>query len=401
MGGLVEPRGLDAAVIDLDAVRADTPGSHRGVFLDSAGSSLPPVQVLDEVVNHLRREAEVGGYRAAEERSDDLAQGYEVLARLLGCEPDEVAFTDSATRSWLTVFDAIPLAGGDRILCTEAEYAGNAVPLLRRAEEVGATVSPIPSDASGAVDVAALRSMLDERVRLVSLVHVPTNGGLVNPAEAVVEAAHEAGALVLLDACQSAGQVDLSSVDADIVTGTGRKWLRGPRGTGFLAVRGRIRDRLRPRQVDLHSGTWEAPDRFSLRPDAQVFELWESSVADRLGLIAAVRYALDLGLPDIESAVRSRAEHLRAGLAKLPGVTIHDLGEVRCGLVTFTVDGVPAAEVRDRLAAEHITVTVSGTTSTQYDMTRRGLDVVVRASPHYFTSPAQLDEAIASIARMP
>ena len=387
-------------MIDLDAVRADTPGSHRGVFLDSAGSSLPPVQVLDEVVAHLRREAEVGGYRAANERADDLAEGYEVLARALGCAADEVAFTDSATRSWLTAFDAIPLTEGDRILCTEAEYAGNAVPLLRRAAEVGASVSPIPSDPSGAVDVSALRAMLDDRVRLVSLVHVPTNGGLVNPAAAVIEAAHEAGALVLLDACQSAGQVDLAGLDADIVTGTGRKWLRGPRGTGFLVVRERVRDRLRPRQVDLHSGTWEAPDRFSLRSDARVFELWESSVADRLGLIAAVRYALDLGLANIEAEVRARAGHLRAGLAELPRVTVHDLGTQRCGLVTFTVDGVPAAEVRDRLAERHITVTVSTVQSTQYDMTRRGLDVLVRASPHYFLTEAQLDEAIAAVGAM-
>ena len=389
------------AVIDLDAVRADTPGSHRGVFLDSAGSSLPPVQVLDEVVNHLRREAEVGGYRAADERAADLSEGYEVLGRLLGCAADEVAFTDSATRSWLAAFDAIPLGPGDRILCTEAEYGGNAVPLLRRAEEVGAVVEPIPSDATGAVDVAALRSMLDDRVRLVSLVHVPTNGGLVNPAADVIAAAHDAGALVLLDACQSAGQLDLAGLDADIVTGTGRKWLRGPRGTGFLVVRARVRERLRPRQVDLHSGRWEAPDRFSLRQDARVFELWESSVADRLGLIAAARYALELGMPAIEAAVRSRADHLRAGLADTAAVTLHDLGEDRCGLVTFTVEGVPAAEVRDRLAEQGITVTLSTTTSTQYDMTRRGLDVIVRASPHYFTSPAQLDEAVAAVARMP
>ncbi|MGB3438497.1 MAG: aminotransferase class V-fold PLP-dependent enzyme [Actinophytocola sp.] len=397
---MVEPRNLDTAVIDLDAVVADTPGAHRGVFLDSAGSSLPPVRVLDEVVNHLRREAEVGGYRAAAERDDDLSAGYEVLARMLGCDADEVAFTDSATRSWLAAFDAIPLAPGDRILSTEAEYGGNAVPLLRRAAEAGATVEPIPSDSSGAVDVSALRSMLDDRVRLVSLVHVPTNGGLVNPAEAVIEAAHEAGALVMLDACQSVGQVALTGLDADIVTGSGRKWLRGPRGTGFLVVRGRIRDRLLPRQVDLHSGTWETPDRFSLRQDARVFELWESSIADRLGLIAAVRYALDLGIDNIEATVRSRAEHLRAGLAELPGVTVHDLGTHRCGLVTFTVDGVAPATVRDHLLDHHITVTLSATTSTQYDMTRRGLDVIVRASPHYFITPAQLDDAIAAVAAM-
>jgi cysteine desulfurase/selenocysteine lyase len=312
--------------IDLDAVCADTPGSHRGVFLDSAGSSLPPVQVLDEVINHLRREAEIGGYLAAGERADDLAAGYAVVASALGCAPDEVAFTDSATRSWLSVFDAIPLTAGDRILCTEAEYAGNAIPLLRRAEEVGASVSPIPSDATGAVDPAALLELLDERVRLVSLVHVPTNGGLVNPVASVVSAAHSVGALVMLDACQSAGQVPLDGVDADIITGTGRKWLRGPRGTGFLVVRRRVFDRLRPRQVDLHSGEWVAVDRYELRSDARVFELWESSIADRLGLIAAFRYALDLGMDDIAAAVQDRAEHLRHGLAEVPGVTVHDLG---------------------------------------------------------------------------
>ena len=385
-------------MIDLDAVRADTPGSHRGVFLDSAGSSLPPVQVLDEVINHLHREAEIGGYEAARERADDLEAGYSVVASALGCEPDEVAFTDSATRSWLTVFDAIPLAAGDRILCTEAEYAGNAIPLLRRAAEVGASVSPIPSDATGAVDPAALLELLDERVRLVSLVHVPTNGGLVNPVAPVVSAAHSVGALVMLDACQSAGQVPLTGLDADIITGTGRKWLRGPRGTGFLVVRRRVLDRLRPRQVDLHSGAWVAPDRYELRSDARVFELWESSVADRLGLVAAFRYALGLGLDDIAAAVRDRGEHLRQGLAAVPGVTVHDLGAQRCGLVTFSVAGVPAAEVRSRLGERRITVTLTGAGSTQYDMTRRGLTEIVRASPHYFVSPAQLDEAVAAVA---
>jgi cysteine desulfurase / selenocysteine lyase len=388
-------------MIDLDAVRADTPAGTRGVFLDSAGSSLPPVQVLDEVVAHLRREAEVGGYRAAQEREDDLEAGYGVLARVLDCEPDEVAFTDSATRSWLTVFDAVPLAPGDRVLTTEAEYAGNAIPLLRRAEEAGATVEPIPSDATGAVDVGALSAMLDDRVRLVSLVHTPTNGGLVNPAAEVVAAVRGTGALVLLDACQSAGQVPLTGIDADIVTGTGRKWLRGPRGTGFLAVRKRVRDRLRPRQVDLHSGAWVAPDRYELRADARVFELWENSVADRLGLIRAVRYALDLGLDAIAAEVAARADHLRDGLSALPGVTVHDLGETRCGLVTFSVEGVPAERVRAHLADQDITVTTSGPSSTRHDMTRRGLDVIVRASPHYFITPAQLDRTIASVAELP
>lgn len=391
---------MDPAMINLTATRALTPACHRQVFLDSAGSSLPPMPVLDEVVGHLRREAEVGGYRAADERHDDLEEGYAVLAALLDCEPDEVAFTDSATRSWLSAFDAVPLGQGDRVLVTEIEYAGNAIPLLRRAQDVGATVEPVPSTAAGELDVAALREMLDERVRLVSLVHVPTNGGLVNPVREVVTAAHEVGALVLLDATQSVGQLPVRAREfgVDIIAGTGRKWLRGPRGSGVLVVRRDVRDRLHPRLVDLHSAEWEAPTRVRLRSDARVFELWESSVADRLGLIAAARYALELGIDEIAEAVRDRAERLRSGLAGLPGVSVHDLGPQRCGIVSFTVDGVPAAKVRDRLVERGVTVTVSGVSSTRLDMTRRGLDEIVRASPHYFVSPEQLDQAVTEVA---
>lgn len=397
-GDAVERRG---GAVDLDRVRADTPAARVGVFLDSAGSSLPPRQVLDEVIGHLRREAEVGGYLAARERAEDLEAGYGVFAELLGAEPDEVAFTDSATRSWLAAFDAVPLGPDDRVLVTEVEYAGNAVPILRRAQEVGASVEAIPSDAAGQVDVAALRELLDERVRLVSLVHVPTNSGLVNPVREVAEAAHEVGALVLLDACQSIGQLPVRAdeLGVDLISGTGRKWLRGPRGTGVLVVRRSAARRLRPRLVDLHSGTWVGPREIELREDARVFELWETSIADRLGLIAAARYALELGVDAIAAEVADRARRLREGLAALPGVIVRDIGERHAGIVTFTVDGVPADRVRERLAAQGVTVTTSYAGSTLLDMTRRGLDEVVRASPHYFIEPAQVDRAVEAVSR--
>ncbi|MFD9737428.1 aminotransferase class V-fold PLP-dependent enzyme [Umezawaea sp. NPDC059074] len=383
-------------------IHRDTPAALDQVFLDSAGSSLPPTPVLDVQLDHLRREAEVGGYRAAAERADDLEAGYGVLAELLGADADEIAFSDSATRSWLGAFDAVPLAEGDRVLITEVEYAGNAVPLLRRAEETGATIETVPSDAHGQVDVAALRELLDERVRLVSVVHVPTNGGLVNPVAEIAAAAHEVGALVLLDACQSIGQfpVGLRDLGVDMLSGTGRKWLRGPRGTGVLAVRREVLPLLRPRLVDLRSGEWTSPTTYALREDARVFELWESSVAARLGLVEAARYALGVGLDTIAAEVGDRAKRLRAGLADLPGVRVRDLGERQCGLVTFTVDGVAAPEVRDRLAEVGVTVTASFVSSTRIDMAKRGLDEVVRASPHYFVSPEQVDQAVAAVSRI-
>ena len=367
------------------------------IFLDSAGSSIPPAPVVDEVVGHLRRETEIGGYRAAAERRDDLEAGYGVLAELFGCEPSEVAFTDSATRSWLTAFDAVPLAEGDRILITEVEYGGNAVPMLRRAQETGATVEVMPSDRHGQVDVEALD--LDERVKLISLVHVPTNGGLVNPVGEITAKAREAGALVLLDACQSTGQIDLGAVDYDMLVCTGRKWLRGPRGTGALVVRDEVRRRLRPRLIDHSAAEWVAPDRFEPRDDARVFELWEFSVADRLGMIAAARYALAKGLDVIEAEVGDRARRLREGLAAIPGITVRDLGERRSGIVTFTSDVVPAVELKDRLWRENVAVTVSQRGSTLIDMTRRGLDEVVRASPHYFVTPEEVDQAVERISR--
>ncbi|WP_433263639.1 aminotransferase class V-fold PLP-dependent enzyme [Actinosynnema sp. CS-041913] len=388
-------------MIDLNAVRADTPGAGRRIFLDSAGSSLPPRPVLDEVIGHLEREAEVGGYVAARERHDDLEAGYGVFAELLGAEPDEIAFTDSATRSWLAAFDAVPLGEGDRVLVTEVEYAGNAIPILHRARQVGATVDTIPSDAAGQVDVEALQELLDERVKLVSLVHVPTNGGLVNPVKEVAEAAHGVGALVLLDACQSIGQLPVRAEElgVDLISATGRKWLRGPRGTGVLVVRRDVRSRLRPRLVDLHSGEWVGPREIKLREDARVYELWETSVADRLGLIAAARYALDLGLDAIAREVRARAERLRQGLRALPGVEVRDIGEQQAGIVTFTVEGWDVVGLRDRLAAEDVTVSTSHRGSTLLDMTKRGLGELVRASPHYFVEPAQVDQAVEAVSR--
>jgi cysteine desulfurase/selenocysteine lyase len=367
------------------------------IFLDSAGSSIPPAEVVDEVIGHLRRETEIGGYRAAAERRDDVEAGYGVLAGFFGCEPSEVAFTDSATRSWLTAFDAVPLGKGDRVLVTEVEYGGNAVPMLRRAEETGATIEVMPSDSHGQLDVDALD--LDERVKLISLVHVPTNGGLVNPVSEVTAKAHEVGALVLLDACQSTGQIDLRGLDYDMLVCTGRKWLRGPRGTGALVVRDEVRRRLKPRLMDHSAAEWVAPDRYEPRDDARVFELWEYGVADRLGLIAAVQYALAKGLDVIEAEVQARAKRLREGLANIPGITVQDLGERRSGIVTFTSDRVPAMELKDRLWQENVAVTVSQKGSTLIDMTRRGLDEVVRASPHYFVTPEEIDQALERISR--
>jgi selenocysteine lyase/cysteine desulfurase len=388
-------------VIDLEAERARTPGCLDQVFLDSAGSSLPPDVVVDAVVAHLHREAEVGGYRAAEERAEDLAAVPAAVGRLLGCSSDLVALADSATRAWNQFVTALPWRAGDRVLICGTEYASNAIALLQRARAGGCTVEVVPSGAAGPVDLEALEAMLDERVRLVSLVHVPTNSGQVAPVREVVELAHAVGALVLLDACQSVGQVaiDVDELGVDALSATGRKWLRGPRGTGFLYVRRELLETLEPTAADLRGATWTAPDAYDLRPDAARFELWESDVAGRLGLKRAVEHLLDLGPDEVEQAVRTSAATLRGSLAEVPGVTVRDIGADLSGIVSFTVDGVEAQQVRARLQDEQVTVSVSGLPSTRLDMGNRALDAVVRASPHYFVSPDDLARAVEVVAR--
>ena len=374
--------------IDLERARAETPGCRRVLHFNNAGAGLPPRPVLDAVLGHLELEAAVGGYEAEERTRAEVERTYQALAMLIGCKPRELAVVENATRAWDMAFYAMGFAPGDRILVARAEYASNVIAAWQVAHRTGASVEVIPDDEHGQLSVEALTEMLDERVRLIAITHVPTQGGLVNPAAAVGGVAQEAGVPYLLDACQSVGQlpVDVAEIGCDLLSATGRKWLRGPRGTGFLYVRGELVERLEPPFLDLHAATWAPGDRIELRPDARRFETWEGNVAAKIGLGVAADYALGWGVEAIWARVGSLAEALRHGLAEIPGVALHDTGVTRCGLVSFTLAGVAADEVKQRLAAKAINVSVSRAASARLDFEARGLDELVRASVHYYNS---------------
>lgn len=369
-------------------LRADTPGCAEVVHLNNAGSALPPAPVTSTVIEHLRTEAVRGGYEAARDAADRLAAVYTSFARLLNAGIDDIALTDNATRSWQAVFYALRLGPGDKILTCRSEYASNAIAYLQS----GATVEVVDDDETGQVDVAGLERRIDERVKLISITHVPTHGGQVNPAEEVGAVAERAGIPFLLDACQSAGQLslDVTRLRCDALSGTGRKYLRGPRGTGFLYVHPRLRARLEPAMLDLHSAVWIAPDRYEVAASARRFEVWERDVAATLGLGAAVDYALAIGLPAIEERVSGLAARLRATLAEITGVRVHDQGKRQCGIVTFTVAGLPAGQVAALLAQAKINTSVTSRTSAQYDFTARNLPEAVRASVHYYNTDEEI-----------
>ncbi len=386
--------------LDIERLRAETPGCAHVTHFNNAGSSLPPEAVLDAVVDHLQREAEIGGYEAAAERSDRLEHTYDALARLVGAERDEIAVIENATRAWDMAFYAFPFSPGDRILTGRAEYASNWIALRQVADRTGAVIEVVPDDEVGQFDVAALERMLDERVKLVSLVHVPTQGGLVNPAAEVGRVTRAAGVPLLLDACQSVGQVplDVDELGCDILSATGRKFLRGPRATGFLYVRRPLLEQLEPPFLDMHAAEWQPDGSYAIRNDARRFENWETYFAGKIGLGVAADYALALGVDAIWERVRALGATLRARLAELPGVSVRDHGRVLGAIVTFTVDGRSAAEVQQALARRNVNVSISEAAAARLDLDPRGITALIRASVHYFNTEAEIDLLVETVA---
>ena len=283
---------------------------------------------------------------------------------------------------------------GDKIVTVEAEYASNFISYLQAAKARGIEVVVAPSNADGAVDIDMLSSMIDARVKMIAVTHVPTNGGLVNPAEEIGKIARDAGAWYLLDACQSAGQIplDVEKIGCDALSVTGRKYLRGPRGTGFLYVRKSRIDELEPVFLDLHAASWTGRDSYEIVPTAKRFENWEFYTAGVIGLGAAVDYALDWGMDDIHGRITSLADTLRASLDTIPGVTVRDIGTEKCGITTFTKDGVEPEKIKAKLAEKRINVSVSRVGSTRIDMENRGLKEVVRASVHYYNDETEIEK---------
>lgn len=380
--------------LNIEKLREETPGCKKVLHFNNAGAALMPKPVIDAVNRHFKLECDIGGYEAAAKVKENIHGFYTAAAKLVHAHPEEIAYIENATRAWDMVFYALPLKTGDRILTSRAEYASNYIAFLHRAKNTGVEIEVVPDDVYGQVSVEALEERISPSVKLIAMTHIPTQGGLINPAEAIGKVAKAHGIFYLLDATQSIGQlpVNVDHIHCDALCATGRKFLRGPRGTGFLYIRKDRIASLDPPFLDLHAAPWVKKDRYDIRPDAIRFETWERNYANMLGLKAAIEYAGSLGLAHIFERIDYLAKTLRRRLGEIDGVVQRDLGEKKCGIVTFTLEGVEAEKVSEILRKKGINVSVSLAEYARVDLEERGLKSLVRASVHCYNTEEEIEE---------
>jgi cysteine desulfurase / selenocysteine lyase len=378
---------------DIERARKETPGCQEVLHFNNAGAALMPKAVIEAVSEHFQLEIYQGGYEAAEIHGQKIKNFYTSAAKLIHCSPEEIAYAESATRAWDMAFYSIPLKKGDRIVTAEAEYASNYIAFLQVAKRTGAVIDVVPNDPSGQLSIEALKQKIAPDVKLIAITHVPTQGGLVNPAEAVGQIAKESHIFYLLDATQSVGQmpIDVEKIGCDALCATGRKYLRGPRGTGFLYVSKSRLTQLDPPFLDLHAATWTDTQSYEIKNDATRFETWERNYSNMIGLGQAIDYALEWGMDAIWKRISSLASHLRHKLSENPRITLRDLGQLTCGIVTFTMHGLEPSEIKKRLNEKKINVSVSIAEYARLDMQKRHLDSLVRSSVHYYNTADEID----------
>jgi selenocysteine lyase/cysteine desulfurase len=391
-------------MVDGARERARTPGCASGHHLNSAGAALPSAETLDTVIEYLRLEASTGGYETARGSLERIERTYESIAMLAGCAPDEVALTDSATRAWQTAVASLRLKAGDRVIVTRSEYVSNALMLLTLEREVGIAIDVIGTAPDGTVDLEQLESRLQTGdAALVAIGHIPTFSGLVEPVAAIGELTRRYAVPFLLDATQSLGQLPLhvELIGCDILVSTGRKYLRAPRGTGVLIVRRPLLDRLEPWVPDVRGAEWNGERTWELRDGARRFETFEHSPALRLGLGAAVAHVLELGIDAIAERIGDLGAELRGRLLDTPWVKIADPPAAAGGTVTFTIEGHSAQSVVEHLAKHDVYVVSVPASHGQWELGRREVDAVVRASVHVYNDERDFATLTGALEKLP
>jgi selenocysteine lyase/cysteine desulfurase len=386
---------------DVRRWRQDTPGCSRVVHLNNAGAALAPHVVRKAIDEHLDLESEIGGYEAAELRAGEVREVYGAVGRLMGARGENVALMQNSTVAFAQAISAFDLGPDDSVLTSQDDYASNQIMYLSLAQRRGVRIVRAPDAPEGGIDPDAVRRLVArQRPTLVALTWIPTNSGLVQPAERIGEVCRAAEIPYLVDACQAVGQmpIDVTSLGCDFLSGTARKFVRGPRGLGFLYISDRMLGRgAHPLLIDMHGATWTERDSFELTPDARRFETWEFAYALMFGLGAAAQYALDVGLETARDRSRGLAAYVRERLADLAGVRVLDRGKELCAIATAEIEGWHSKDVKLALRRRGINTSSPEREDAVIDMDSKQVTSALRISPHYYNTREEIDSAVEAL----
>ena len=389
-------------MLDINKIRLETPGCQSRIHFNNAGGSLIPRGVSVAVESYLNREQEIGSYEAAEEAKVLINSFYTKFSELLNCSESEIAFIENSTRAWEMAVHSISWKPGDQIITGENEYGSNYLGLLHLAKQRSLKILTIPNDENGTISLSQLEESVTDKTRLIAITHVASQRGDVQPASKVGEIANKHNILYLLDACQSVGQINLDtkSLKCDFLCGSGRKYLRGPRGTGFLYTKSTALKTLEPVFLDLHSANWKNVGSYEFVRDAKMFECWERNMAAMIGLTTAVEYLLKLDVKMVEQRVKQLSLNLREKLSELAAIKILEKSNNCSGIVTFTKTSISATDLKDELQKKGINISVIKQRNARLDLGKECTGDINRASLHYYNSEQEISEFIKELTKL-
>ncbi len=385
--------------LNIEQLRADTPGTQAVIHFNNAGCSLPTKDSIDIITEYLQLEATLGGYEVKSKYENVINEFYTEAAQLINASEGEIAIVGNASDGINKMLFSIPWKTGDIILTTEVEYGNCYLNYLKLKEEKGIDIKIVPSDDDGNILLEKMEEMISPAVKLISVTHIPTNSGLIMPAEEIGKIAKKHNILYLLDACQSVGHIpiDVQKIQCDFLSTTSRKYLRGPRGMGFIFVKKEVLPELTPTTLDMVTAHWKDEKSYDLDRNIKIFEQWEKSYALVLGFSKALSYLNNLGVENTWKRIQHLSTYLRSELEKIGGIEVTDIGKNQCGIVTFSLAGVDPESLVNALLQHGINLSASMRFSSVLDMDKRGLTGVCRASIHYYNTEEEIDILIEKV----
>lgn len=385
-------------MLNIDKLRAETPSCAHKIHLNNAGAALQPQPVLQAVQDYFDLENHIGGYEAMMAKADEINGFYTALARLLNCQPKHIAHATSATDAYTKALSSIPFQAGDVILTTDDDYVSNQMAFFVLQKRNGVKLIRADKHPEGGVDVNSMADLIKKhQPKLVAVTHIPTNSGLIQDVESIGKICRDNGVIYLVDACQSAGQMplDVEKIHCDFLTATFRKFLRGPRGIGFLYVSDKVLEMgLEPIFPDLSAGVWTGKNEYELAKTAKRFEIWERNYSLIMGARAAVEYALDLGLDNIQKRVQHLANYTRQQINYLPDWRILDKGKNLGGIVTAHSNNCDLDRLKQAFVDKNINVSFASKTNAFIDMDEKGVDWLLRIAPHCYNLEGEVDVGV-------